>query len=254
MNPVNPSLPRSTNTGHGILAANKPLIVPMQLKISQLRFKGIMVLSVCKYGGITLCFKNDPIDSVAVNSSFDSVPNVKEFLQTEIEGQLRRIFSEAIPEMMHRISTEMSLLRRSSRSHERRWPAFLSETPVSSPTPEPSASPVSSPSISRRSSFSTVAYSPTLSTASSNASLSSMDSTDSYFPNPDYIPVLLLPECNSLTARLAKLMSANQTLLPPLVGPDHVKHRASLYGSPARKRRSAPSRLNSVTHMEMDVF
>lgn len=69
----------------GILAADKPLVVPMVLRISQLKLRGIIVLVVHKTKGVTLVFKNDPLESVDVSSTFDNIPMLRGYLQREIE-------------------------------------------------------------------------------------------------------------------------------------------------------------------------
>ncbi|KAI8080843.1 uncharacterized protein B0P05DRAFT_539833 [Gilbertella persicaria] len=95
-------LPRHTRPN--ILAADQPLIVPMLLRISDLKLRGIVVLVVSKTKGITLVFKNDPLESILVSSTFDDVTSVRTFLQREIENQLRNLFQEDLPAMIHNLS------------------------------------------------------------------------------------------------------------------------------------------------------
>jgi hypothetical protein len=95
-------LPRHTRPS--VLAADQPLIVPMLLRISDLKLRGIVVLVVSKTKGITLVFKNDPLESILVSSTFDSVTSVRSFLQREIENQLRNLFQEDLPVMIHNLS------------------------------------------------------------------------------------------------------------------------------------------------------
>lgn len=95
-------LPRHTRPS--VLAADQPLIVPMLLRISDLKLRGIVVLVVSKTKGITLVFKNDPLESIIVSSTFDSVASVRNFLQKEIENQLRNLFQEDLPVMIHNLS------------------------------------------------------------------------------------------------------------------------------------------------------
>jgi distribution and morphology protein 34 len=59
---------------------------------------------VSKTKGITLVFKNDPLESIVVSSTFDSVTSVRNFLQREIEKQLRNLFQEDLPIMIHNLS------------------------------------------------------------------------------------------------------------------------------------------------------
>ncbi|UZJ56907.1 hypothetical protein CBS101457_006227 [Exobasidium rhododendri] len=94
----------SSMPSRGILFAARPLIVPMKLHLSSVRLKAIVVLVVSKQKGITLVFKNDPLESVDVSSTFDSVAVIQKYLQQEIEGQLREMFREDLPGIIHRLS------------------------------------------------------------------------------------------------------------------------------------------------------
>lgn len=67
-----------------MLNANLPLVLPMQLRISNLKLRGIIVLVVDKIKGVTLVFKNDPLEKVDVNSTFDNISNIRRFLQVYI--------------------------------------------------------------------------------------------------------------------------------------------------------------------------
>lgn len=89
----------------------------MQLRLSAVRLKAIVVLVVSKQKGITLVFKNDPLESVDVSSTFDSVAVIQKYLQQEIEGQLREMFREDLPGIIHRLSQRwLSGSRESSKS------------------------------------------------------------------------------------------------------------------------------------------
>ncbi|KAI9013018.1 hypothetical protein BC832DRAFT_276459 [Gaertneriomyces semiglobifer] len=99
-----PSHTLKINNCSGILAANTPLVVPMRLRISNLVLRGIIVLVVDKHKGVTLVFKNDPLEKVDVNSTFDNIPNIRRFLQAQIELQLRKMFGEELPALVHGLS------------------------------------------------------------------------------------------------------------------------------------------------------
>ncbi|KAG9292858.1 hypothetical protein G9A89_016220 [Geosiphon pyriformis] len=99
----------SAYTRRGILAADQPLIVPMLLRLSNLKLRGIVVLVVSKQKGITLVFKNDPLEKVDVTSTFDGVSSVQRFLQTEIEKRLRIMFQEDLPSIVHQLSLQKFL-------------------------------------------------------------------------------------------------------------------------------------------------
>lgn len=86
------------------LLANKPLLVPMTLRLSSLHLRAILILVVSASKGITLVFKNDPLQNVSVSSTFDSIEVIRGYLQQEIEGQLREMFREDLPGIIHRLS------------------------------------------------------------------------------------------------------------------------------------------------------
>lgn len=76
----------------------------MTLRLSKLHLRAILILVVSASKGITLVFKNDPLQNVDVSSTFDSVEVIRGYLQQEIEGQLREMFREHLPSIIHRLS------------------------------------------------------------------------------------------------------------------------------------------------------
>ena len=90
----------------GMVAANQPLIVPMLLRLSNFRLSSYVVLVVSKPKGITLVFKTDPLQNVDINSTFDSFTVIQQFIQKEIESQLRQMFREDLPSIIHRLSQQ----------------------------------------------------------------------------------------------------------------------------------------------------
>ncbi|KAJ1731484.1 ERMES complex subunit [Coemansia biformis] len=102
----------------GVVAAAAPLVVPMLLRISGLKLNGIVVLAVSKDDGITLVFRSDPLVSVEVHSTFDSVPSVRRMLQREIEATLRSLFQDDLPVIVHTMS--VNEIRRAREAKEKR--------------------------------------------------------------------------------------------------------------------------------------
>jgi distribution and morphology protein 34 len=90
----------------GMLAAKQPLVVPMLLRLSHFKLNSYVVLVVSKQKGITLVFKTDPLQHVDINSTFDSIAVIQKFIQREIEGQLRQMFREDLPGIIHRLSQQ----------------------------------------------------------------------------------------------------------------------------------------------------
>lgn len=89
-----------------MLAAKEPLVVPMLLRLSNFRLNSYVVLVVSKQKGITLVFKTDPLQNVDINSTFDSIAVIQNFIQHEIEGLLRQMFKEDLPSIIHRLSQQ----------------------------------------------------------------------------------------------------------------------------------------------------
>lgn len=104
-NPLNVPRPSLDILGSPrILFAAAPLVVPMTLRLSSLSLRAIVVLVVSRQKGITLVFKNDPLESVNVSSSFDGVESVAGYIQRQIEHQLREAFRSDLPGVIHRLS------------------------------------------------------------------------------------------------------------------------------------------------------
>ncbi len=52
-------------------------------------------------------FRNDPLESLKVSSTFDAIPFVRDYLQKEIEGQLRTLLMDEVPLIIHRLSQRL---------------------------------------------------------------------------------------------------------------------------------------------------
>lgn len=89
------------------LAAAAGLTIPLQITLSDIRLSGFVILVFSKQKGVTLVFRNDPLESLKVSSTFDSIPFIKNYLQKEIEGQLRVLFMEDLPAIIHRLSLRL---------------------------------------------------------------------------------------------------------------------------------------------------
>ncbi|KAF2004092.1 hypothetical protein P154DRAFT_66036 [Amniculicola lignicola CBS 123094] len=89
------------------LAAAAGLTIPLQITLSDIRLSGFVILVFSKQKGVTLVFRNDPLESLKVSSTFDSIPFVRDYLQKEIEAQLRVLFMEDLPAIIHRLSLRL---------------------------------------------------------------------------------------------------------------------------------------------------
>ncbi|KAK4502364.1 hypothetical protein PRZ48_005789 [Zasmidium cellare] len=86
------------------LAASSSLTIPIQITLSEFRLSGFVILVFSKQKGITIVFRNDPLEKLKVSSTFDSIPFVRDYLQKTIENQLRILFMEDLPAIIHRLS------------------------------------------------------------------------------------------------------------------------------------------------------
>lgn len=89
------------------LAAATGLTIPLQITLSDIKLSGFIVLVFSRQKGLTLVFRNDPLESLKVSSTFDSIPFVRDHLQKEIEGQLRILLMDELPAIIHRLSLRL---------------------------------------------------------------------------------------------------------------------------------------------------
>ena len=88
------------------LAASSGLTIPLQITLSNIRLSAFIILVFSRQKGLTLVFRNDPLESLKVSSTFDSIPFVRDYLQKEIEGQLRTLLMDEVPAIIHRLSLQ----------------------------------------------------------------------------------------------------------------------------------------------------
>lgn len=89
------------------LAAASGLTIPLKITLSEIKLSAFIILVFSKQKGLTLVFRNDPLESLKVSSTFDSIPFVREYLQTEIEAQLRTLLMDEVPAIIHRLSLRL---------------------------------------------------------------------------------------------------------------------------------------------------
>lgn len=92
------SLPKFQGSSQASLA------IPLNLTLSDIKLSGIIILVFSKAKGLTLVFRNDPLQSIRVTSTFDTLPGIARFLQTQIERQIRSLFREDLPAILHKLS------------------------------------------------------------------------------------------------------------------------------------------------------
>jgi distribution and morphology protein 34 len=89
------------------LAAATGLTIPLSITLSDIKLSAFIILVFSRQKGLTLVFRNDPLESLKVSSTFDSIPFVANYLQKEIEGQLRVLLMDELPAIIHRLSLRM---------------------------------------------------------------------------------------------------------------------------------------------------
>lgn len=96
----------------GFLAAHEPLVVPMDVTIQDIKFAGI--LNVHIRGGdspiLDVHFKNDPLQSVRISSTFDDFASARQLVQGMVEGQLRNFLTVELPLMAKEMEPQLRRL------------------------------------------------------------------------------------------------------------------------------------------------
>lgn len=64
------------------LLSNEQFAIPLDLKLSDIKINGIGIIVFSKSKGLTLVFRNDPLDSIKVSSTFDTVQVLANFTKT----------------------------------------------------------------------------------------------------------------------------------------------------------------------------
>lgn len=107
-NPLNTYLSTKPSfTSPQPLAAASGLTIPIQITLSEIKLSAFIILVFSRQKGITLVFRNDPLESLKVSSTFDAIPFVREYLQKEIESQLRTLLMDELPVIIHRLSLRL---------------------------------------------------------------------------------------------------------------------------------------------------
>ncbi|TVY32454.1 Mitochondrial distribution and morphology protein [Lachnellula subtilissima] len=107
-NPLNTYLfSKPSFTSPQPLAASSGLTIPLQITLSEIKMSAFIILVFSRQKGLTLVFRNDPLESLKVSSTFDSIPFVRDYLQREIEKQLRTLMMDELPAIIHRLSLRL---------------------------------------------------------------------------------------------------------------------------------------------------
>ncbi|TWU73720.1 ERMES complex subunit [Metarhizium rileyi] len=107
-NPLNTCLySKPSFTSPQPLAAASGLTIPLSITLSDIKLSAFIILVFSKQKGLTLVFRNDPLESLKVSSTFDSIQFVRDYLQRTIEQQLRNLMMDELPAIIHRLSLQL---------------------------------------------------------------------------------------------------------------------------------------------------
>ncbi|KFA51187.1 hypothetical protein S40293_09377 [Stachybotrys chartarum IBT 40293] len=107
-NPLNTYLSSKPSfTSPQPLAAASGLTIPLSITLSEIKLSAFIILVFSKQKGLTLVFRNDPLESLKVSSTFDSIQFVRDYLQRTIEQQLRNLMMDELPAIIHRLSLQL---------------------------------------------------------------------------------------------------------------------------------------------------
>lgn len=83
------------------------MTIPLQITLSEIKLSAFIIVVFSKQKGLTLVFRNDPLESLKVSSTFDSIQFVRDYLQRTIEGKLRNLMMEELPAIIHKLSLQL---------------------------------------------------------------------------------------------------------------------------------------------------
>lgn len=78
--------------------------IPLNLTLSNFKMSSIMIIVFSKTKGLTLVFKNDPLENIDVSSTFDRITPIANFLQKKIESKISDLFKEFLPSLLYKFS------------------------------------------------------------------------------------------------------------------------------------------------------
>ncbi|CAN6616784.1 mitochondrial distribution and morphology protein 34 [Trichomonascus vanleenenianus] len=113
------------------VSAATSLHLPLKIELSEIKLSAIIIIVYSRTRGLTLVFRNDPLKSVKISSSFDFLPSAAEFLRKEIEEKLRESFLEDIPEVLYQATQNVQEEDPPLFYHHHRQPSFSSPIPTS---------------------------------------------------------------------------------------------------------------------------
>lgn len=140
-NPLNTYLDSKPSfTSPKPLAAASGLTIPLSITLSEIKLSAFIILVFSKQKGLTIVFRNDPLESLKVSSTFDSIQFVRDYLQRTIEQQLRNLMMDELPAIIHKLSLQLWCPDQVSKAADAPKPEEADEAgidPFSSPPEDP---------------------------------------------------------------------------------------------------------------------
>lgn len=125
--------------------AQKGLEMPMSLHISQLKLDAVISIGYSMQQGLTVNFKNDPLHSITIRSTFDEL-GINDLITREIKERIRSSLRDVLPRILHQMSLKWDINK-----HTQSAPALPSlqvDTAYESTTV--AVSPLRSPLLARK--------------------------------------------------------------------------------------------------------
>lgn len=245
------------------------LKMPLRFTITNFKLSGIITLVVSQKKGVVLVFQDDPLQSIKISSSLDSIPNAANRIKAEIEQELRLVFRTSIPELLYQL-TKPSKSGFVDKFVEPACSVDQStcsdDVNLSIPQPFPTTTLASTTSVSVPCIFDPVSvessYSGSLSLESALSGSTSL--SNSHYTNPSsplsnpYYTVSTLPTIFAASRlalqKIKALASKNMTLsLDPSLDFNNIVQRSSVFTSTYKDLSPSHSRKLSFESSEIDL-
>lgn len=106
---IEPSCEFSNFATPKFVMANDEFSIPLNIRLSKIKLSSIIIIVFSKTKGLTLVFKNDPLESISINSTFDKIKPLANFIQKKIETQISELFKEFLPNLLYKFSLQYTV-------------------------------------------------------------------------------------------------------------------------------------------------
>ncbi|KAF2070037.1 hypothetical protein CYY_008645 [Polysphondylium violaceum] len=155
--------------------ASKPHVIPLSIVIKDIDFEGVLSVSIVN-AKIEASFKEDPLKSINIVTSFDEFPPAAAFIKSLVEGQLRDFIMKEFPTIVGSITIPLPASPDSSPvySSTQTTPSFTPPSSLTQQT-ENSISINNSPNLHSSNKVSTMLPFPSTSNANNFSLIDEMD-------------------------------------------------------------------------------